>query len=308
MRIVILGAGAMGCLFGGLLQAAGHRVTLVDVSPAQIDAINRDGLRIERDGVAIVVPIEAAYARDVTDAPETVIVFTKTIHTRQALESARPILGPETTLVSVQNGLGNKEIMEDFAPAGRIVVGVTTFPADLAAPGHVRTAGSGFVKIMAADGRRTPVLEAICEALDTAGLTCEISPEVETAIWEKVAFNAALNTVAAITGFNVGMMADSPEARQVAHQVAREVTAVANRRGVEADPQLVAETINSALGGHRDHKPSMLQDVLAGRRTEIDSLNGAVVKEAQRLGMEAPAAEVLYLLVKAKESAVSTAE
>ncbi len=303
MRIVVVGAGAMGCLYGGLLHRAGHDVTLVDVSARQIEAIDRDGLVIEMGGEEVVVPIRAAYASEVTQAPEALFVFTKTTHTSSALESARPFLGPETTLVSLQNGLGNVELMEAFAPRERIVVGVTTFPADLVSPGRIHTRGGGQTKIMSADGALTGRLHELRDALDEAGFDCHIVPDVQVAIWEKAAFNAGLNTVAAVTRFPVGRMADSPHARRLAELVVREVTGVARAKGIAADTEAVLETVTSALAGHREHKPSMLQDMLAGRRTEIEALNGAVVREAEALGMTVPATEALYLLISALEAA-----
>lgn len=305
MRIVVLGAGAMGCLFGGLLFRAGHEVTLVDVSAAQIEAVNRDGLALQRDGEALVVPVPAAFAAGVTMAPEVVILFTKTLHSEAALESIRHLIAPETVLLSLQNGLGNDDVMARYVPRDRIVQGVTTFPADLVAPGRVHSVGSGHTRIMSLEGGVTPRLEALRDTLRDAGLECEISPDVAVAIWEKVAFNCALNALTAVTGLRIGAIADSPEATRLAHLVAREVTGVAQRKGIGARTDVVLATIAGALAEHREHQPSMLQDVAAGRRTEVDSLNGAVVREAAALGVAVPFTEALYLLVRTVESAAA---
>ncbi len=307
MRVGVLGAGAMGCLFGGLLHRAGHDVTLVDVSVEQIRAINEHGLILERDGEVLRIPVPARFAGEVAVAPDLLIVFTKTLHSRAALESARGFIGPATTLLTLQNGLGNAEIMEHFVPREHVVQGITTFPADLVSAGRVHSLGPGQTKIMALDGRVTPRLEEICSALDGAGLSCEISPGAAAAIWEKVAFNAALNTLTAVTGLTVGPIADSPEARDLARRIAGEVVRVANRKGIEADLVAVLKTMEGALAAHRGHQPSMLQDMAAHRRTEVESLNGAVVREAGALGMEVPFTEALYLLVRTLESANATA-
>lgn len=305
MRIVVLGAGAMGCLFGGLLHEAGCVVSLVDVSPAQIDAINNDGLLLERDGQARRILVAAGRAADVTDAPDLVILFTKTLHSEAALESARGFIGAGTVLLSLQNGLGNEEIMARFVPRDRIVQGVTTFPADLVAPGHVRSLGSGHTQIMSLDGVVTSDLEEIRRVLDAAGLRCEISTGVVAAIWEKVAFNAALNTLTAVTGMCIGSIADSPEATDLVRRIAEEVVEVAAGKGIAARRETVLETIAGALAAHRDHQPSMLQDMVARRPTEVDSLNGAVVREAHALGLRVPFTEALYLLVRTLESGFS---
>ena len=303
MRVVVLGAGAMGCLFGGLLHHAGHAVTLVDVSAAQIDAINRAGLLLERTDGPLRLSVSAAYAREVNDAPDLVIVFTKTLHTAAAMQSAAGFLGEAAVVLTVQNGLGNAEVIETFVPRERIYQGVTTFPADLVGPGHVRSLGSGYTKIMSADGAVTSRLEEVRRVLDESGLCCEISTEVVVAIWEKVAFNAALNALTAVTRLPVGSIGDAPEGRELAARVVGEVVSVAERKGIAARREVVMATVAGAFAEHREHKPSMLQDMLAGRPTEVESLNGAVVREARALGMAVPSTEALYLLVRTLESA-----
>jgi 2-dehydropantoate 2-reductase len=296
----------MGCLYGGMLAHRGEHVTLVDVSAEHIEAINRDGLLLERDGDALTIPVPAGRADDVTSTPDLVILFTKTLHTTAALESARPFLGEGTLVLSLQNGLGNDDLIARFVPRERIILGITTFPADLIGPGRVRSLGSGVTRIMAADGRLRPELEPVRISLDGAGFNCEISPEVTAAIWEKVAFNVAMNSLTAVMRLPVGAISDSPEARQLAGMLVDEVVAVAAGKGIPANREDVLATVAGALAGHREHKPSMLQDVLAGRRTEVDSLNGAVVREARALGLPVPATEVLYLLVRAVEETLAS--
>jgi 2-dehydropantoate 2-reductase len=161
---------------------------------------------------------------------------------------------------------------------------------------------------MSLDGVVSARLEAICRALDDAGLHCEVSPEVGAAIWEKVAFNSALNALTAVTGLRIGAIADSPEATDLARRVAEEVVEVANRTGIGARREAVLATIAEALAEHREHQPSMLQDMIARRRTEVGSLNGAVVREAKAVGLGAPFTEALYLLVRTLESRFSQTE
>jgi 2-dehydropantoate 2-reductase len=301
MRVVVVGAGAMGCLFGGLLFRSGCQVTLVDVSGTQIEAINHDGLRLELGEGSVVLPVAARYAHEVSEIPQLVVVFTKTMHTAAALEAARHLLGGDTLVLSLQNGLGNDAVIERFLPRKRIIHGVTTFPADLVSPGLVRSMGSGLTLIMSADGVVHSRLEAVRLALDEAGFNCRISGEVAAAIWEKVAFNVAMNSLTAVMRLPVGALADSPACRRLAYRMVNEVAAVANRKGIGARRDAVLATVEAALAEHREHKPSMLQDVLAGRPTEVESLNGAVVREATALGMTASVTEVLYHLVRAVE-------
>jgi 2-dehydropantoate 2-reductase len=277
----------------------------VDVSAEQIEAINREGLALERSDETLRLRVPARYAHEVTAAPDLVIVFTKTLHTRAALESAGGFLGQATRVLTLQNGLGNDEVIEQFVPRSRIILGMTTFPADLLGPGRVRSLGAGVTRIMSADGVAGAGLEQVRSALDDAGFSCQVSEEVAAAIWEKVAFNVALNSLTAVLRLPVGALADSAEGRRLAYLMVEEVIAVANRKGIGARREAVLASVDAALTGHREHKPSMLQDVLAGRPTEVESLNGAVVREATSLGMHAAVTEVLYLLVRNLEQAVA---
>jgi 2-dehydropantoate 2-reductase len=301
MYIVILGAGAMGCLFGGRLAEAGHRVVLVDVSPEHLEAINRLGLALETGEGARRIPIPACRAGEVEEPPELLVLFTKSIHTAQALGSARHLLGEDTRVLTLQNGLGNVEAVEAFVPRRRIVVGMTTWPSDLLGPGEVRSLGEGVTKILAADGQVTPTLERINHTIDQAGLRCAISTEVFAMIWEKLAFNAALNTLCAVTGLTVGEVGGTAEGRELARAIVREVVAVANRKGVAASETTVLATVEGAFRDHGDHLPSMLQDLRAGRKTEIEAISGAVVREASSLGIPVPATQSLYRLVRMLE-------
>jgi 2-dehydropantoate 2-reductase len=301
MYIVILGAGAMGCLFGGRLAEAGHRVVLVDVWPEHLDAINRDGLILEtREGTRS-ISIPARRVEQVEEPPELMVLFTKSIHTAQALDSARHLLGSETRVLTLQNGLGNAEAVESFVSRDRIVVGMTTWPSDLVGPGRVRSLGEGMTKILSADARVTPNLKRISGALEQAGLRCEISPTVFVTIWEKLAFNAALNTLTAVTGMPVGVVGATDDGRELAYMIAKEVVAVANRKGVGASEATVLATVDEAFRDHGEHLPSMLQDLRAGRKTEIEAISGAVVREASPLGMTVPVTQCMYRLVRMLE-------
>lgn len=301
MEIVVLGAGAMGCLFGARLFEGGHRVTLVDVWAEHVAAINAGGLALEEGGAERRVWVPARLPGEVAGPPELVLLFTKAFHTGSALAGARPWLGPETRVLTLQNGLGHAEAIEPYADRSRIFLGMTTFPSDLRGPGRVATRGSGVTRIMAADGVRSPFLEAVAEALDGAGFSCRVSEGVVATIWEKVAFNAALNALTALTGSTVGQVADSPEGRALAGQVVAEVIGVARALGIAADPEAVGQAVDGAFREHRSHQPSMLQDVLARRPTEAESIHGAVVREARRAGVPVPVTETLYRLLRTLE-------
>ncbi|OMG73324.1 ketopantoate reductase family protein [Burkholderia ubonensis] len=303
MRIAILGAGAMGSLFGGLLAEAGEDVTLIDVNDAHLDAIRRDGLRIENDrGERRITTLRAVRpdaAQPARGEPfDLLIVFTKSLHTRAALDGVRALLTAHTAVLTLQNGLGNVETLRAFVPPERILVGVTTWPADVAGPGHVRSHGAGAIRMMTADGAPQPIASAAAAALTRAGLACELDADVWAAIWEKVAFNAALNTLCAVTGCTVDQLGACDDGPRVALAIVAETAAVARAKGIAVDQERIADKVRDAIDAHRGHRPSMLQDVLAGRRTEIDAINGAVVAAAREAGVAVPHTETLLGLVR----------
>ncbi|KVZ40232.1 ketopantoate reductase family protein [Burkholderia ubonensis] len=303
MRIAMLGAGAMGSLFGGLLAEAGEDVTLIGVNDAHLDAIHRDGLRIENDcGERRITTLRAVRpdaAQPARGEPfDLLIVFTKSLHTRAALDGVRALLTAHTAVLTLQNGLGNVETLNAFVPIEQILVGVTTWPADLAGPGHVRSHGVGAIRMMTADGAARPFAQAVADALSRAGLACALDADVWAAIWEKVAFNAALNTLCAVTGCTVDQLGACHEGPRLALAIAAETAAVATAKGIAVDAVRIARNVEHAIGEHRGHRPSMLQDVLAGRRTEIGAINGAVVAAAREAGVAVPHTETLLGLVR----------
>lgn len=301
LRVAVLGAGAMGSLFGGWLAEGGADVCLIDVNEAHLQAIRLNGLRLTTDDGERRIRLRADRPGDDFGSRDVVLVFTKTMHTRSALEASRNLISGETTLVSLQNGLGNLEILSAFAPAERIVIGMTTYPADFHGPGDVGSHGAGKVRFMSADGERRPLLSRLEAALQAAGVDAAADPRVLVSIWEKVAFNAALNSICATTGLTVGEVGASEDGRTLVRDIVHETAAVARAGGIEVDLDAILHSTEHALAHHLQHKPSMLQDVLAGRPTEIGSINGAIVAEATRRGLTAPVTDTLLKLVRVIE-------
>ncbi|KMW48898.1 2-dehydropantoate 2-reductase [Ralstonia insidiosa] len=299
MKIAILGAGAMGSLFGGLLAETGEQVTLLDINDAHLSAIAAHGLRLETDtGDRHVRNLQALRPSQATQVPDLLIVFTKSMHTRAALASVRQLIGPSTYVLTLQNGLGNVEALASVVPQERILVGVTTWPADLAGAGHVRSHGAGVIRMMTADGVDRPMLERVVSVLSDAGLRCQADANVWGAVWEKVAFNAALNPLCTVLNRPVDALGVVEDGPALALTIVEEVLAVARASGISVDATKVSDNVRHAIVAHRGHKPSMLQDVLAGRPTEIESINGAVVVAAHRHGVRVPHTETLMQLVR----------
>ena len=299
MKISIVGAGAMGSLFGGLLAESGNEVTLIDVNDAHIGAVRTQGLRLATDGgERQVTTLKALRPEDAVGFPDLLLVFTKTLHTSAALSGVAHLIGPDVHVLSLQNGLGNVEKIAGFVPPERVLIGVTTWPADMIGPGHVHSHGKGVVRLMAADGIDRPFVSEVTEVLTKAGLDCTSDSTVWAAIWEKVAFNAALNSICAVSGCTVDELGKVPDGSRLANDVVTEVLSVALRLGIDVDLAKCRGNVASAIAQHKGHKPSMLQDVLAGRRTEVESINGAVVALAGPLNIALPVTETLLALVR----------
>ena len=305
VNIAVIGAGAMGSLFGGRLAQAGHQVALVDVSSSILEAISEDGLIIDDDSGRQAVRLRACRAEELEGPADLVMLFTKTTHSRAAMGSAAHLIGPETRVLSLQNGLGNVELLNCFVPVDRILVGVTRMSGDSLAPGHVRTQGGGLTKIGRASmgfasgkaSEADPWLADVVAKMAEAGLEVEAAPDVFVSIWEKVAFNAAINSTTAVCRATCGALG-TVEGRELAFDVAREAVMVARACGVAASEKAVLDNLVNAFDVHRDHLTSMAQDVLAKRPTEIGAINGQIVQKAREKGLRVPCTEVLYRLVR----------
>lgn len=301
MKIAVLGAGAMGSFFGARLAKAGHDVFLIDAAETVISAIRANGICLTDDAGEHVVRAPIGGAGDFSSPADLVMVFTKTPHTDAAVRSVAHLINPDTRILSLQNGLGNGDRIAILVARDRVLIGVTDWPADMKAPGIVASHGSGHVRLWGVDGA-DPEGARICEALNDAGMNSRLDANVVAAVWEKAMFNAAMNSIAAVTGFTVGQMADSPELCAIQDVILSEAIAAAKANGVAVDEGRVRAAVQHARAEHRSHRPSMSQDILAGRLTEIDSINFAIAERAREAGLHAPVIETLGRLVKAIET------
>nr|BFD42549.1 2-dehydropantoate 2-reductase [Pseudomonas sp. FFPRI_1] len=303
MNISILGAGAMGSLFGGLLAESGQQVTLLDINDAHLEAIRSHGLRLATDsGGRQIQGLHACRPEQARGQPDLLLVLTKTQHTEQALRSIAAHIGRHTLVLTLQNGLGNAEALCRHVAPEQVMIGMTTWPGDMVGPGHVHSHGLGVVRVLALDGTERPDALEVAAVLDAAGLRCTLDPNMWTTIWEKVAFNAALNSLCAATGCTVGQLDARAEGPALVQAIVLEVLAVAQAQGIAVDTQRCLDTVFYAIAHHRAHKPSMLQDVLAGRATEIGSINGEVLARAREAGIAVPHTETLLGLLRLIEA------
>ncbi len=295
----------MGSIYAGLLGSAGNEVWAVDLWPEHVQAIRERGLRVEGASGDRVVRIEATSdARDVGEA-ELVVIATKAMHVEAAAEAARALVGPETIVLPIQNGLGSADRVAAILGEERVILGVVGgFGASIVAPGHVHHHGLELVRLGERRGSLTPRIERIAQLWRDAGFTVKTYHDVDRLVWEKLICNVAFSGTCALTGATVGEVLADPSAWSVASRCASEAFAVARALeiAVEIDePVSYVRDFGAKIPGAR---PSMLLDLLAGRRCEIEVINGAIPPLAQRLGLPAPVNELVTLLVKAKENAL----
>ncbi|MCS7172705.1 MAG: 2-dehydropantoate 2-reductase [Armatimonadetes bacterium] len=304
MRFGVMGAGAMGCRFGVHLAEAGHEVWLVDVWEEQVAALRRHGVWVD-DGVRPrSVRVQATLDPAEVGTVDYLLVFTKSHHTRQAAQSAVPMAGPRTWVVTLQNGLGNVEALAEVFRAERILAGVCFLWSDLVAPGRIRwTPHPVEIHLGPVDPSGFGGAQQLATVLTAAGLPAQALPDPWEAIWYKVAFNAAANALAAVTRLPVGPLVAQPAAREIFERLVEEVAAVAAAEGISLDPQRVLDTLlrRHQSPQERTHLPSTLQDVLRQRPTEIGFLNGEIVRRAERYGIPVPYNTLLTRIIEILE-------
>lgn len=301
----VLGAGAMGSLLAGRLALAGEPVVLLARPSPHANRVRSHGLAIESlDGNTCAVSVPVAF--DPTSAADldALVVLVKRWATRDALAPLAPHLRSAALVVSLQNGIGAREDLRSALPAhpwAPLAVGVTAQAALLPSVGVVRHTGEGDTVIGVGSGVDASVVARFAARLERAGWNCRLEPDIEPAIWRKLAVNAAINGITALASVPNGAIVERADLRVLAGRIVDEVTAVAASVGVDiGDAREAALTVAEAT---RFNRSSMLQDLDRGRRTEVDVIHGAVVDLARRGGIDAPVVEVLSALIRARDSA-----
>lgn len=297
-RVAVLGLGAMGCLFGSRL--AGHaRVTLVGSWPAQLRQLRRRGLEVEEaDGRVTHHRLEATDDAAAAGPAELVLVLVKSHATGRAAERAREILAPEGLVLTLQNGLGNREVLAEALGPEAVALGVTVQGATVEAPGRIRHAGIGATQL----ARRRPEdreLEEVGKLFRRAGFETLLVDEADELLWSKLAVNAAINPLTALMGVPNGVLEAEAGARALLLRAALEVAAVAAAQGTEIAqaPERAREVCRATA----QNRSSMLQDLARGGRTEVDVVSGAVARFGREYDVPAPVNEALWRLVRERE-------
>jgi len=298
VKIAVVGVGAMGSVYAGLLGDAGNEVWAIDLWQEHVDAIRERGLRVEGASGDRTVAIHATTDAAEAGEAELVILATKAMDVEPAAEAARPLVGAGTLVLAIQNGLGGPELAAAVL-GDCVAVGVAGgFGASIVAPGHVHHHGLELVRLGELHGPATPRVEAAAEVWRDAGFNVRTFDDVRKLIWEKLVCNVSMSGPCTVLGKNIGAMLDDPDAWAVCAACAAEAYAVGRASGVEFDfddPVAYAHAWAAKIPGA---KPSMLIDHEAGRRVEIDFINGAVPRVGVEVGVETPVNYAVTALVK----------
>ena len=300
MNIAIVGAGALGSLFGGLIARSGQQVWLYNCSFVEhIAAIRARGLTLQMDeGNEIISPHAVSHIEEIRETMDLIGIFVKAYDTEQAIKDALPLVRKSSWVLSLQNGIGQEEILTRYVSTSQVLRGVTALGATLVEPGVIRWAGRGPTRFgpLVGSMAQHQILE-IVEVFNRAGIESHYESNIHHWVWEKLLVNAAINPLTAIFSVPNGVLLEDPSLRVILRGVVQESLPVVAAHGVRLSRDEAIQRVESVCQATAKNLSSMLQDRRRGKRTEIEFINGAIVAEGQRLGIPTPLNRLLSELV-----------
>jgi len=294
MKVAVMGAGAVGCYYGAMLARAGHEVVLIG-RPSHVEAVRANGLRLETKTFDEQVTLGASTQADAVRGADLVLFCVKSTDTESAAAEIGPHLSPGTLVLTLQNGVDNDERVRSMLPSSEVAAAVVYVATEMAGPGHVKHHGRG--ELVIAPSRSS---EQVAQQLAAAGVPTQISGNVRGSLWAKLVLNCAYNALSAITQLPYGEVVKGHGVADVIGDVVAECLAVAKAEGVE-----IPGDTDAAVRGIAETMPtqysSTAQDLSRGKPSEIEHLNGYVVRRGEALGVPTPANRVLLVLVKLLE-------
>ena len=301
MKIAVLGAGAMGALFGGYLSKH-NDVWLVDVDAQRVKAITEKGITvIEKQGKSVYSP-KAVTSTAGLDEMDLIIVFVKSMFTLDALRQNRHLIGKDTYIMTLQNGAGHETKLIQFTDTDHVLIGTTQHNSSIISDGHIHHGGGGKTTIGILGGNSARV-QHIADTFSKCGFETRVSDDVKKQIWTKLFLNTAASSLTAILQVPLGFILDDPYARSLMELLAREAVTVANAEGfARFDAEDVIENIKAVLENARDGYTSIYADLKNGVRSEVDTISGSVVDTADRLDISVPYHQFVVSLIHAMEN------
>ena len=299
MKIAVLGAGAMGSIYGGFLSRK-NTVWLIDIWKEHVEMINAGGLRIEEGEECFVFHPQAVHNAKSVGQVDLVIVFVKSTNTAEALEKNTELFGKDTMVLSLQNGWGNADDILKFVSEERLFLGTTSHGGNVLGPGHICHAGRAktFVGVQTGSAERAKV---VVDLLVEAGFDAYVADDVIKMIWRKLFANAVANPITALLNVRNGYLVECREAEDLLEGIIAESVAVVNASGFDFDVREIIAEVKKGARITKDNRSSMLQDVTNKRKTEIERISGAFVAKGKDVGIETPYNTVMLRLIKALE-------
>lgn len=301
MKIAVLGAGAMGSIYGGHLSL-NNDVYMIDKKQELVDKINNDGLKLfENDNDVVYTPKALSDSKNLGEA-DLVILFVKSLYSRAALMENSHIIGDNTYVMTLQNGAGHEDIISEFVPMERIIIGTTEDNGAILDTGYVRRGGKGKTNIgMLADDSNN-MLEKVKENFDSCGFDTHIYSNIQQLIWDKLFTNVSLSALTGVLQVPMGYIASDEYAWNMAVTLIKEAMAVAKAMGLEFDEAEMIERVKNTSLGSPEGRTSIYTDLSKGRPTEVNTISGAVVNAGARLGVAVPSHKMIVNMVHAMEN------
>ena len=302
-RVVVVGAGAMGSLFGGLLTEGGLDVTLVDIWREHVDAINANGLKMVGHGGDRIIPATATSDPSTIDGADVAFFQCKAIYNADAAASVKHLFDNDRTVaISFQNGLGNEEEIERILGAGKVLGGLTAQGANIEAPGVVRNHAELPSFIGEMKGGVSGRTRALASAFSAHGLPTEASENIRHDIWKKLMANIGVSGTSAAPNLTLGGIVRVPELEAIAYRAIDEALAVAKAENIELDPDGAREVFHQITSGTPGNKSSLCVDVVNERPSEVDYIYGAVIKLGAKHGIDTPVLQTISAVIKGLQS------
>jgi len=302
MRIAVVGPGALGCLIAGFLKSrTKEEIWLIDKSPERAKRIREEGIRIEGLSTVSATVDISADPKEVGPC-DLVILCVKSYSTEDACKDIKDLVSEKTFILTLQNGIGNVQVLDDYFGPERVIAGVTNHGATLLGQGHVRHAGKGDTIIGMSKGKTLGPIKDAAAILTKCGLETKISKDIDSIIWSKLVINVGINALTGITRLKNGMLIKHIGARDILRNAVQEAVKIIKRKRIKLSYDDPIQKVESVCKSTTANVSSMLQDILNSKRTEIDYINGAIMRQGKALGIPTPVNEVLTNLIKTIES------
>lgn len=303
MKIAVLGAGAMGGLYGSYLSRE-NEVTMVDINETVVNKINSEGFEVrEPDGSSNIFHPNAVTSTAGMAPVDVIIIFLNSRFTETALEGNKAIIGPNTCLMTMQNGSGHENLLGKFVPQENIILGTTQHNANVAGPGITNHGGSGMTYIGCVTGSADR-FKPVADTFNACGLEAKVSDEVQKMIWNKMFTNVSASALTAITQMPLGYISFNEQAWELCQKLVREAVDVAKALGMDFDYEEKIADVKAVCDNAPKGLTSIYSDIKNGRRTEVDTISGSVVAAGKKVGVPTPTHDMVVTLMHALEGRV----